>query len=93
MRADLCSVKALVMVQSRCMGPRAWDEDSQRSLLNIVTYSTILKGFAMIRAILNVLALSYEMKGRDVECNAITDIVVRCSVVLVSLKIFATSLF
>ena len=60
------------MVQSRCIGARAWDEDSQRSLLNTVTYSTILKGFAMMKDILNVLALYYEMKGRDVECNAIT---------------------
>ena len=72
MRADLCSVMALVMVQARCRGARAWDEDSQRSLLSIVTYSTSLKGFATIKAVLNVLAVYYEMKGRDVERNAIT---------------------
>merc|ERR1719277_910473 len=47
-----------------------WADSCQRSLINTVTYTTVLKGFG--KQPKRVLALYEEMKSRGVECNTIT---------------------
>jgi pentatricopeptide repeat protein len=71
-----CMVEALVM--NNC-SDEAWslvkkidgDEDD-RSLLNTVIYSTILKGFAMAKRPDRLMALYDEMRAKDIPCNTIT---------------------
>merc|ERR1719277_1347865 len=47
-----------------------WADSCQRSLINTVTYTTVLKGFG--KQPKRMLALYEEMKLRGVECNTIT---------------------
>jgi len=49
-----------------------WEDPEQRTLVNTVTYSTIVKGFAMSRQHDLVLAVYKEMKDRQIDCNSIT---------------------
>lgn len=71
-----CMVEALVM--NRCadqawqLAQNLWNDDSQKSLLNTVIYSTILKGFAMAKRPDRLMALYEEMRARDIACNTIT---------------------
>merc|ERR1719498_1780521 len=71
-----CMVEALVM--NRCadqawqLAQNLWNDESQRSLLNTVIYSTILKGFAMAKRPDRLMALYEEMRERDIACNTIT---------------------
>jgi len=71
-----CMVEALVM--NRCadqawaLVQKLWDDDAQKSLLNTVIYSTILKGFAMAKRPDRLMALYDEMRVRQIACNTIT---------------------
>jgi len=71
-----CMVEALVM--SGCtqeawdITQTLWEDETQRSSVNTVTYSTILKGFAMTRQHTQVTALYEEMKQRSIPSNTIT---------------------
>jgi len=71
-----CMVEALVM--NRCadqawqLVQKLWNDDTQKSLLNTVIYSTILKGFAMAKRPDRLMALYEEMRERDIACNTIT---------------------
>merc|ERR1719503_190583 len=71
-----CMVEALVM--NRCadqawqLAQKLWNDDTQKSLLNTVIYSTILKGFAMAKRPDRLMALYEEMRERDIACNTIT---------------------
>eukprot|EP00413_Alexandrium_margalefii_P005432 CAMPEP_0204512444 /NCGR_PEP_ID=MMETSP0661-20131031/962_1 /ASSEMBLY_ACC=CAM_ASM_000606 /TAXON_ID=109239 /ORGANISM="Alexandrium margalefi, Strain AMGDE01CS-322" /LENGTH=399 /DNA_ID=CAMNT_0051517563 /DNA_START=23 /DNA_END=1218 /DNA_ORIENTATION=+ len=47
-----------------------WETESQRHLVNTVTYTTLLKGFAKQPD--KVVAMYEEMKARGVQCNTIT---------------------
>merc|ERR1719498_739598 len=68
-----CMVEALVM--NRCadqawqLAQNLWNDESQRSLLNTVIYSTILKGFAMAKRPDRLMALYEEMRERDIACS------------------------
>lgn len=71
-----CMVEALVM-NRRC--DQAWElvqkisaDESQKSLLNTVIYSTILKGFAMSKQLDRLMALYDEMRSSGIVCNTIT---------------------
>jgi len=71
-----CMVEALVM--NRCadqawvLVQKLWNDDAQKSLLNTVIYSTILKGFAMAKRPDRLMALYDEMRKREIACNTIT---------------------
>jgi len=71
-----CMVEALVM--NRCadqawhLAQKLWNDDTQKSLLNTVIYSTILKGFAMAKRPDRLMALYEEMREREIACNTIT---------------------
>jgi len=71
-----CMIEALVM--SGCtqeawdLTQKLWEDESQRSSVNTVIYSTILKGFAMTRQHTKVTALYEEMKQRNIPRNTIT---------------------
>jgi len=71
-----CMVEALVM--NRCadqawqLVQKLWNDEAQKSLLNTVIYSTILKGFAMAKRPDRLMALYEEMRERDIACNTIT---------------------
>lgn len=71
-----CMVEALVM--NHCC-EQAWDlvqkisaDECQKSLLNTVIYSTILKGFAMSKRLDRLMALYEEMRSSGIVCNTIT---------------------
>jgi len=49
-----------------------WEDETQRSSVNTVIYSTIIKGFAMTRQHEKVTALYEEMKQRSIPSNTIT---------------------
>jgi len=69
-------VEALVM--NRCpddawhLTNEVWKNEEQRSFVNTVIYSTILKGFAMTRQHDKVTVLNEEMKQRGIPKNKIT---------------------
>jgi len=71
-----CMVEALVACGSADgawqLIQDVWEDEAQRPLLNTVTYTTILKGFAMSKDMDKVLALYDEMKSRGYESNVIT---------------------
>jgi len=71
-----CMVEALVMNrfadQAWELAQKLWDDDTQKSLLNTVIYSTILKGFAMAKRPDRLMALYEEMREREIACNTIT---------------------
>ena len=70
MRADLCSgfgYGAIDVQRSSCTGRGFAEIFAQHCYL---LYES--EGLCNDKAVLNVLAFYYEMKGRDVECNAIT---------------------
>jgi len=69
-----CMMEALVV---NCCAEEAWqllhdiwEDPCQRHLVNTVTYTTLLKGFAKYPD--KVVALYGEMRARGVECNTIT---------------------
>jgi len=71
-----CMVEALVM--NHCCD-QAWQlvqklaaDESHKSLLNTVIYSTILKGFAMSKRPDRLMALYEEMRASGIPCNTIT---------------------
>jgi len=71
-----CMVEALVM-NRRC--DQAWElvqkisaDPNQKSLLNTVIYSTILKGFAMSKQLERLMSLYDEMRISGIVCNTIT---------------------
>jgi len=71
-----CMVEALVM--NHC-SDQAWQlvqklstDESLKSLLNTVIYSTILKGFAMSKRPDRLMALYEEMRAKAIPCNTIT---------------------
>merc|ERR1719379_1466734 len=71
-----CMVDALVM-NNRV--DEAWtlihellDDEEMKSSVNTVIFSTVLKGFAMLRQTEKVFAVHSEMCDRDVPCNTIT---------------------
>merc|ERR1719469_97325 len=71
-----CMVEALVL--NHCCD-QAWQlvqklsaEESLRSLLNTVIYSTILKGFAMMNRSDRMMVLYEDMRKNGVACNTIT---------------------
>uniref|UniRef100_A0A7S1SFE5 Pentacotripeptide-repeat region of PRORP domain-containing protein n=1 Tax=Alexandrium catenella TaxID=2925 RepID=A0A7S1SFE5_ALECA len=47
-----------------------WEDEGQRHLVNTVTYTTLIKGFAKQPD--KVLAMYEEMKARGIQCNTIT---------------------
>jgi len=51
---------------------KIWEDPEQRNLINTVVYSTIVKGFTMLKQHGNVLAVYKEMKARRIRCNTIT---------------------
>jgi len=71
-----CMVEALVM--NNCvedawhLAQKTWEDPEQRALVNNVIYSTILKGFAMLKQHDKVTKLYAEMKERGIERNTIT---------------------
>jgi len=71
-----CMVEALVMNrfadQAWELAQKLWNDDTQKSLLNTVIYSTILKGFAMAKRPDRLMALYEEMREREIACNTIT---------------------
>lgn len=71
-----CMVEALVINGS---AHEAWqlvqklsEDESLQSLLNIVIYSTILKGFAMSKRPDRMMSIYEDMRSRGVACNTIT---------------------
>jgi len=71
-----CMVEALVM--NHCCDA-AWElvksvasDENQKSLLNTVIYSTILKGLAMSKRLDQLMSLYEEMRTSGVACNTIT---------------------
>jgi len=71
-----CMIEALVVNGSTRdaweLVNKIWEDESQRSLVNTVIYSTILKGFAMAKQHDKVTELYEEMKARNVPRNTIT---------------------
>merc|ERR1719386_556156 len=71
-----CMVDALVM--NRCVDDAfdllhtVWEDEEERSSVNTVIYSTILKGFKMSKQPEKVIAVYKEMKERDIPCNTIS---------------------
>jgi len=69
-----CMVEALVMNgetdEAWLLIQEMWQSDCQRELVNTVTYSSLLKGFANQPD--KVMELYKEMKVRQIECNTIT---------------------
>lgn len=69
-----CMMEALVT--NRCVEEawqllhETWEDEDRRHLVNTVTYTTLLKGFA--REPEKVVAMYEEMKARSIECNTIT---------------------
>merc|ERR1719195_1419210 len=71
-----CMVEALVM--NHCCD-EAWHlvqslaaDEEHRLLLNTVIYSTILKGFAMMKRPDRLAAVYQQMKVHEITCNTIT---------------------
>jgi pentatricopeptide repeat protein len=62
--ANHCSMDAWKLVRS------AWKDEDQRPLVNTVTYSTLLKGFAHDPHQVHI--LYKEMRDCGIECNAVT---------------------
>jgi pentatricopeptide repeat protein len=71
-----CMVEALVMngrtVEAWELTNQIWGDESQRESVNTVIYSTLLKGFAMIKAHDKVTTLYDEMRERNIPRNVIT---------------------
>jgi len=71
-----CMVEALVMnhrvEEAWKLVNKTWQDETQRSLVNTVIYSTILKGFTMSKQHDKVCALYHEMRDRGIQCNTIT---------------------
>eukprot|EP00440_Ansanella_granifera_P014818 gb/GFBE01016110.1/.p1 GENE.gb/GFBE01016110.1/~~gb/GFBE01016110.1/.p1 ORF type:complete len:860 (+),score=257.03 gb/GFBE01016110.1/:1-2580(+) len=71
-----CVVEALVMNHHTDdaweLVHKIWEDADQRSLINTVVYSTIVKGFTMSRQHDKVVAIYKEMKARSIGCNTIT---------------------
>jgi len=49
-----------------------WEDPADRETINTVSYSTIVKGFAVSRQHSKVVAIYKEMKERHIHCNTIT---------------------
>jgi len=71
-----CMVEALVANQrvddAWQLVHTVWNDESTRSAVNTVIYSTLLKGFAMAKRGDMVMALYDEMRVRQITCNTIT---------------------
>merc|ERR1719350_2486367 len=69
-----CMVEALVINKETDAAwklvQEMWEDESQRHLVNTVTYSTLLKGFSDKPE--KIMAMYDEMKARKIECNTIT---------------------
>ena len=69
-----CMVEALVINKETDAAwklvQEMWEDESQRHLVNTVTYSTLLKGFWDKPE--KIMAMYDEMKARKIECNTIT---------------------
>jgi len=69
-----CMVEALVINKEADgawkLVQEAWEDENQQHLVNTVTYSTLLKGFAAQPE--KIMAMYDEMKARNIECNTIT---------------------
>jgi pentatricopeptide repeat protein len=61
-----CSDDAWQLVQD------IWQDEDQRSSINTVIYSTILKGFSVSKQPEKVMQLYDEMRSRQIPCNTIT---------------------
>eukprot|EP00933_Yihiella_yeosuensis_P033263 TRINITY_DN26_c0_g1_i2.p1 TRINITY_DN26_c0_g1~~TRINITY_DN26_c0_g1_i2.p1 ORF type:complete len:872 (+),score=200.07 TRINITY_DN26_c0_g1_i2:162-2618(+) len=48
-----------------------WDDEEKRPLVNTVVYSNIMKGFAMLKDVVQVRAVYREMTDRGIECNRV----------------------
>merc|ERR1719401_1819816 len=71
-----CMVEALVVNNQ---ADEAWDlihkqleSEERRGCINTVIYSTVLKGFAVLRRIDKVFVVYKEMRGKNIPCNTIT---------------------
>jgi len=71
-----CMVEALVANgrtgEAWQLAQKMWNDESTRSLVNTVIYSSILKGFAQTKETEKVMALYEEMKDHGVQANTIT---------------------
>jgi len=71
-----CMVEALVVnglhEDALAIVGQLWEDPEQRKVVNTVTYSTIMKGFATTRQHDMVLTIYKQMKDRQIECNSIT---------------------
>lgn len=71
-----CMMEALVSnycaEDARVVVGKIWEDPEQRYLVNTVVYSTIIKGFTMLKQHNRVLAVYKEMKQRRIRCNTIT---------------------
>mmetsp|Transcript_58723 Transcript_58723/g.109970 ORF Transcript_58723/g.109970 Transcript_58723/m.109970 type:complete len:850 (-) Transcript_58723:43-2592(-) len=71
-----CMVEALVANNNAAeaweLVNATWASEELRELVNTVIYSTIVKGFTMLRQHDKVVAIYKEMKARGIACNTIT---------------------
>jgi pentatricopeptide repeat protein len=71
-----CMVEALVAngraSEAWHLAQKIWEDESTRSLVNTVIYSSILKGFAHTKETEKVMALYKEMKSHGIQANTIT---------------------